>query len=146
MDAERNEKIAKQVERWDLYARLTPTAFLVTATIMVVFNIASQQTVIIVGLTGFAFTAVVWWWWAIFTIKYLVTVLNRTSNNLQNAATEISQISTEVEKLRNECATLGKEFAILNLRLLLRFTKHLTTKISSRTIPSILRNAAHAKL
>ena len=102
MDAERNEKIAKQVERWDLYARLTPTAFLVTAITLIVFKIIEFDTVFYIGLVGFAFTAVVWWWWAIFTIKYLVTVLNRTSNNLQNAATEISQISTEVEKLRNE--------------------------------------------
>jgi hypothetical protein len=108
MDEHRNQKITQQVERWDLYARLTPTAFLVSAALLLIFDIVSQQTVIYIGLVGFAFTAVVWWWWAIFTIKYLVTVLNRTSNNLQNAATEISQISTEVEKLRNETVSNEK--------------------------------------
>ncbi len=101
MDLDRNNKIAKQVERWDLYARLTPTAFLVTAMLMVIFNIASQKTVIIVGLTGFAFTAVVWWWWAIFTIKYLVVTLNNASKNLSEVTKEIKIVTDEVQDLKN---------------------------------------------
>ena len=100
MDAERNQKIAQQVERWDLYARLTPTVFLIGSILLIVFKIIDFETTFYVGLVGFAVTAVVWWWWAIFTIKYLVTVLNRTSKNLQDAATEISDISTEIEKLK----------------------------------------------
>ena len=102
MDVRRNQKIAKQVERWDLYARLTPTAFLVGSLFLIVFKIIDFETAFYVGLVGFAFTAVVWWWWAIFTIKYLVTVLNRTSKNLQDAAIEISQISTEVKQLKDD--------------------------------------------
>ena len=102
MDVERNQKIARQVERWDLYARLTPTIFLVGSMFLIVFKIIDFETAFYVGLVGFAFTAVVWWWWAIFTIKYLVTVLNRTSKNLQDAATEISDISTEIEKLKDD--------------------------------------------
>ena len=94
MDLDRNQKIARQVERWDLYARLTPTAFLLGSMFLIVFKIIDFETAFYVGLVGFAFTAVVWWWWALFTIKYLVTVLNRTSKNLQDAAKEISQIST----------------------------------------------------
>ena len=102
MDTERNQKIAKQVERWDLYARLTPTIFLVGSLFLIIFKVIDFETAFYVGLVGFAFTAVVWWWWAIFTIKYLVTVLNRTSKNLQDTAIEISQISTEVEKLKDD--------------------------------------------
>ena len=102
MDAERNQKIAQQVERGDLYARLTPTIFLVGSMFLIVFKIIDFETAFYVGLVGFAFTAVVWWWWAIFTIKYLVTVLNRTSKNLLDAATEISDISTEIEKLKDD--------------------------------------------
>jgi hypothetical protein len=102
MDADRTQKIAQQVERWDLYARLTPTVFLIGSILLIVFKIIDFETTFYVGLVGFAVTAVVWWWWAIFTIKYLVTVLNRTSKNLQDAATEISQISTEIEKLKDE--------------------------------------------
>ena len=102
MDTERNQKIAKQVERWDLYARLTPTIFLVGSLFLIIFKIIDFETAFYVGLVGFAFTAVVWWWWAIFTIKYLVTVLNRTSKNLQDTAIEISQISTEIEKIKDD--------------------------------------------
>jgi len=102
MDAERNQKIAQQVERWDLYARLTPTIFLVGSLFLIVFKIIEFETAFYVGLVGFALTAVVWWWWAIFTIKYLVTVLNRTSKNLQDTAIEISQISTEIEKIKDD--------------------------------------------
>jgi hypothetical protein len=102
MDAERNQKIAQQVERWDLYARLTPTIFLVGSLLLIVFKIIDFETAFYVGLVGFALTAVVWWWWAIFTIKYLVTVLNRTSKNLQDTATEISQISIEVKQLKDD--------------------------------------------
>lgn len=102
MDTERNQKIAKQVERWDLYARLTPTIFLVGSLFLIVFKIIEFETAFYVGLVGFAFTAVVWWWWAIFTIKYLVIVLNRTSKNLQDTAIEISQISTEIEKIKDD--------------------------------------------
>jgi hypothetical protein len=102
MDAERNQKIAQQVERWDLYARLTPTIFLVGSLLLIVFKIIDFETAFYVGLVGFALTAVVWWWWAIFTIKYLVIVLNRTSKNLQDTAIEISQISTEIEKIKDD--------------------------------------------
>ena len=102
MDAERNQKIAKQVERWDLYARLTPTIFLVGSLLLIAFKIIDFETAFYVGLVGFAFTAVVWWWWAIFTIKYLVTVLNRTSKNLQEASKDISDISIEVKQLKDD--------------------------------------------
>ena len=100
-EEDRNLKIAKQVERWDLYARLTPTAFLVTAMLLVLLDIASQETVIAIGLTGFAFTAVVWWWWAIFTIKYLVTTLNRASKNLSEVTQEIKLVTEEVQDLKD---------------------------------------------
>ena len=102
MDVRRNQKIAQQVERWDLYARLTPTIFLAGALFLILFKIIDFETAFYVGLVGFAFTAVVWWWWAIFTIKYLITVLNRTSKNLQDTAIEISQISTEIEKIKDD--------------------------------------------
>jgi surface polysaccharide O-acyltransferase-like enzyme len=100
MDLERNQKIAKQVERWDLYARLTPTLFLVIAGLLLLLDIVSQQTILYVGLTGFAFTAVVWWWWAIFTIKYLVMVLNSASKGISEVAQEVKSVTDEIRDLR----------------------------------------------
>jgi Na+/pantothenate symporter len=102
VDKDKNYKITQQVERWDLYARLTPTAFLVFGALLLIFDIASQQTVIYIGLVGFSFTAVVWWWWAIFTIKYLVTTLNRASKNLGEVNRDIKTVTIEIEALKNE--------------------------------------------
>jgi surface polysaccharide O-acyltransferase-like enzyme len=100
MDLERNQKIVQQVERWDLYARLTPTLFLVIAGLLLLLDIVSQQTILYVGLTGFAFTAVVWWWWAIFTIKYLVMVLNSASKGISEVAQEVKSVTDEIRDLR----------------------------------------------
>jgi Na+/pantothenate symporter len=100
VDKDKNYKITQQVERWDLYARLTPTAFLVFGALLLIFDIASQQTVIYIGLVGFSFTAVVWWWWAIFTIKYLVMVLNSASKGISEVAQEVKSVTDEIRDLR----------------------------------------------
>lgn len=102
MDEHTNRKITQQVERWDLYARLTPTAFLVSAALLLIFDIVSQRTVIFVGLVGFSFTAVVWWWWAIFTIRYLVTTLNRASKGLEDVTQEVKSVTSDLQDLRND--------------------------------------------
>tara|TARA_B110000977_G_scaffold9243_1_gene12328 strand:+ start:5083 stop:5394 length:312 start_codon:yes stop_codon:yes gene_type:complete len=102
MDDKKNQLIAEQVERWDLYARLTPTIFLLSSIILILFDIIDFETAFYVGLVGFAITAVVWWWWAIFTIKYLITTLNRASKNLQEVNQEVKAITQEVKNIRDE--------------------------------------------
>ena len=102
MDEKKNQKIAEQVERWDIFARLTPTVFLLTSIILIVFGIIDFETAFYVGLLGFAITAVVWWWWAIFTIRYLVITLNRASKNLNEVNREIIVATKEIEALKNE--------------------------------------------
>ena len=102
MDEQKNQQIAQQVERWDVLARLMPTVFLVITTILIVFGLIDFETAFYVGLLGFAITAVVWWWWAIFTIKYLVTTLNRASKNLGEVNREVKIVTTELEALKNE--------------------------------------------
>tara|TARA_R110000868_G_C10951518_1_gene767838 strand:- start:119 stop:430 length:312 start_codon:yes stop_codon:yes gene_type:complete len=102
MDKVRNQKIQKQVERWDLFARLTPTLFLLTSLVLVVFDIVPLEYAFYLGLLGFAVTAVSWWWWAIFTIKYLVTILSRASSNLTDVNNEIKIVKKELEDLKDE--------------------------------------------
>ena len=102
MDKVKNQKIQKQVERWDLFARLTPTLFLATSLILVVFDVVPLEYAFYIGLTGFATTAVSWWWWAIFTIKYLVTILSRASSNLTDVNNEIKIVKKELEDLKDE--------------------------------------------
>ena len=102
MDKEINKKIGKQVERWDLFARLTPTLFLVTSALLVIFNIVTLEIAFYIGLTGFAITAVTWWWWAIFTIRYLITILTRASANLGEVNEEVIFIKEELAELKND--------------------------------------------
>jgi hypothetical protein len=102
MDEIKNQTIAEQVEKWDVYARLTPTVFLLISIMLIMFGIIDFETAFYVGLLGFAITAVVWWWWAIFTIKYLVITLNRASKNLGEVNREVKIVTTELEALKNE--------------------------------------------
>jgi hypothetical protein len=99
---EKNQKIAEQVENWDIYARLTPTAFLLTSLVLILFDIIDFETAFYVGLAGFAITAVVWWWWTISTVKYLIVTLNRASRNLREVTLEVKNVTSELEALKNE--------------------------------------------
>jgi CBS domain containing-hemolysin-like protein len=102
MDKVKNQKIQKQVERWDLFARLTPTLFLLTSLFLVVFDVVPLEYAFYIGLTGFAITAVSWWWWAIFTIRYLIIILSRASSNLTDVNNEIKIVKKELEDLKDE--------------------------------------------
>lgn len=102
MDRDKNQLIAQQVERWDVYARLTPTGFLLTSIILIVFEIINFETALYIGLLGFAVTTVTWWWWAIFTIKYLIITLNRATKNLGEVNQEVSDLTKEIKALKNE--------------------------------------------
>ena len=99
-DKVRNDSIKKQVERWDPFARTTPTLFLLTTTILVLFDLAPIEYAFYIGLTGFAVTAVTWWWWAIFTIRYLITTLSRASANLTEVNEEMTIVKKELTELK----------------------------------------------
>ena len=101
MDKLKNEKIQKQVERWDLFARLTPTLFLLTTAILIIFDIVSLDYAFYIGLIGFAVTAVSWWWWAIFTIRYLIKTLARASSNLKEVNVEVEAVRKELEDFKD---------------------------------------------
>ena len=102
MDEQKNQQIAEQVERWDIFARLMPTLFLITTTILIIFDVIDFETAFYVGLLGFAITAVVWWWWAIFTIKYLVITLNRASKGISEVTQEVKSVTADLRDLKND--------------------------------------------
>ena len=89
-----NTKIEKQVARWDLYAKIAPTIFLVMSAVSVWYGITSFDTLFNIGMIIFAFTAVTWWFWTIITIKYIIKTMSSATQNL----TEVKQDLKEIRK------------------------------------------------
>ena len=94
--------IEAQVDRWDLFARLVPTVFLVINLILVSTGILDFEQAFWVGLGLFAVTAVTWWFWTIYTIRHLVKTLNRASKNLAEVRDEFKSVNHDLEKFKND--------------------------------------------
>jgi len=97
-----NKKIVDQVEKWELYARLTPTIFLVGSIILVVNEYIDFKTTFFVGLGLFAITAVTWWFWTIYTIRHLVITLQRASESLIDVQNEFKIVHKGMQEMKNE--------------------------------------------
>ena len=91
------EKIEKQVERWDVFARVIPTIFLVACSGLIFTGIIDFEQAFWIGLALFAVTAVTWWFWTIYTIRLLVRTLHRASKNLGEVREEFKTIAKEVQ-------------------------------------------------
>ena len=96
------DKIEQQVERWDLFARIIPTVFLVVCSILIFTGIVDFQQAFWAGLGLFAITAVTWWFWTIYTIRNLVITLNRASKNLAEARGEFKGIVEDLEGFKDD--------------------------------------------
>tara|TARA_B100000902_G_C27155724_1_gene836060 strand:- start:419 stop:745 length:327 start_codon:yes stop_codon:yes gene_type:complete len=92
--------IEKQVERWDMFARVVPIIFLVLSLGLVCVGIIDWKEAFWAGLAVFAVTAVTWWFWTIYTIRHLVQTLHRASQNLSEVREEFKRVSKEVDDLR----------------------------------------------
>ena len=92
--------IEAQVERWDMFARLVPTVFLVINLILVTTGVINFEQAFWIGLGLFALTAVTWWFWTIYTIRHLVKTLNRASKNLQEVRSEFIEVSKDLKDLK----------------------------------------------
>ena len=97
-----HERIEAQVERWDLFAKLAPTVFLMFAVILISLGIISFATAFWAGIGLFAMSAATWWFWTIYTIRQLIKTLARASQNLLEVKTEFVEIHKQVKALRND--------------------------------------------
>ena len=100
-DLEKAQKIERQVERWDLFAKLAPTVFLIICFAFLAMG-AGFETLFNVGMIAFAVTAVTWWFWTIFSIRYLVQLFRRATLNLIETGAELKIIKQEYKDLRDE--------------------------------------------
>lgn len=92
---DQNNKIKKQVERWDLYAKIAPTVFLVASGISLTYGITSFDTLFNIGMILFSFTAVTWWFWTIITVRYIIKVMS-------SATTDLLEVKQDLKEIREE--------------------------------------------
>tara|TARA_B110000977_G_C11002421_1_gene464360 strand:- start:18 stop:332 length:315 start_codon:yes stop_codon:yes gene_type:complete len=97
-----NAQLSKQVERWDLYARIVPTIFLILSAILIFTGIIDFAAAFYIGLGLFAITAVTWWFWTIYTIRHLVKTLSDASAGLKDVRDEFRDINREIRNIRDE--------------------------------------------
>ena len=102
MDDATSARITKQVERWDLYARIVPTVFLILSIFLIFTGIIDFAAAFYLGLGLFAVTAVSWWFWTIYTIRHLIRTLNRASTNILEVRDEFVSIKEDLEAYKNE--------------------------------------------
>lgn len=101
-DIERSKRIERQVEHWDLFAKLAPTIFLFVCFLLLAIGSVSFETVFFIGMVLFALTAVTWWFWTIFSIRFLVKTLQKASNGLIEVTGDLSKARKELKDLINE--------------------------------------------
>jgi hypothetical protein len=94
-------KIEKQVARWDLYAKIAPTIFLVVGGISLAIGITSFDTLFNIGMILFAFTAVTWWFWTIITVKYIIRTMSSATTNLLEVKQDLKDIRKTLEEEQN---------------------------------------------
>ena len=101
-DLERAKRIEAQVERWDLFAKMTPTIFLLGCFVLLALGVFEFRTVFYIGFGLFVVTAVTWWFWTIFSIRFLIRLFNKATNNLIEVSNELNQVKNEYKEIRDE--------------------------------------------
>jgi hypothetical protein len=94
-------KIEKQMERWDLFAKLAPTVFLFLCFILLAMGV-DFEILFKFGMALFAATAVTWWFWTIYSIRQLVLIFKRSTENLFEIGNELKEVKKEYRELRDE--------------------------------------------
>lgn len=90
------ESIYKSAEIWRLIGRVVPLLFLGVLFLLYVigFDDAVRQSIVIGGTIFFAI-AIVWWWWAIDKIVFLVSVINKSLEELKSVKESITKFTKD---------------------------------------------------
>ncbi len=94
------QKVERQVERWDWFARIVPLVFLGVSLVLICLGVINYKQAFWTALGVFAVTAVTWWFWTIYTIRHLVHTLHRASKNLHEVREEFKKVSKEVQDIK----------------------------------------------
>lgn len=93
----KNKEIEKQVHRWDIYAKVAPTIFLLVSAVSLTIGVTSFDTLFNIGMVLFAFTAVTWWFWTIITVKYIIQTMSSATSNLQEVKQDLKDMREEIK-------------------------------------------------
>ena len=96
-----DKQIEKQVERWDMYARIVPAIFLVVCGGLILAGIIDYKQAFWAAVVVTAVTAVTWWFWTISTIGNISERVHKAESGVQEVLTElkiIRQIFQDIKK------------------------------------------------
>jgi len=97
-DLETSKHIEHQVARWDIFAKIAPTFFLILSALLLTWGTLTFQTLFNVGMILFAFTAVTWWFWTIYTIRFVMRSYSNAVHGLLEVKDELRDVQKELRK------------------------------------------------
>ena len=98
----KTKEIETQVERWDLFAKIVPPLFLLVCSMVLIFDLLEFQIMFYIGIGIISTTSVVWWFWAIFSMRFLVRLFRRATENLIIVSHELTEVKEELKDLYDE--------------------------------------------
>jgi len=94
------DKIKREVRWWDLYAKLSPIAYLLVGFLLWHFSIWEWHVIVGIGAGAFAMTAVTWWFWTVHTIGEIADRTHRAESTTQEVLHDIKAIKELVKDIR----------------------------------------------
>ena len=95
------DKIKREVRWWDLYAKLSPIAYLLVGFLLWNYDVWDWQVIAGIGAGVFAMTAVTWWFWTVHTIGEIADRTHRAESTVQEVLHDIRDIKEIVKDIRN---------------------------------------------
>ena len=95
------DKIKREVRWWDLYAKLSPIAYLLVGFLLWNYDVWDWQVIAGIGAGVFAMTAVTWWFWTVHTIGEIADRTHKAENTVQEVLHDIRDIKEIVKDIRN---------------------------------------------
>jgi hypothetical protein len=87
------EKINQEIRRWIKWAKYAPAAFAIFSVMLWLLNIAQLPHILLVGLTAFGLTAIIWWYWTLDTIFNLLKLLDNNDKCFYEIKDNIHQLN-----------------------------------------------------
>ena len=97
-DLETSKHIEHQVARWDIFAKIAPTFFLIISALLLSWGTFTFQTLFNIGMILFAFTAVTWWFWTIYTVRFVIRSYSIAVQSLIEVKTELRDVQQDLRK------------------------------------------------